>query len=307
MLGRECRAFSSNTSSQTLKDIPADVLSKARKMAPGVGLFAGIFGSCVGVGGGVLIVPTITSACPSIAQRIVSGTSLAAVLSTALASATVFSQGGCVDVGAAAVISPVAALMAPLGARLTMRLDCNALKRILGFFLLFVGPIVPLKSYLFAHNTTDDGSSDEDNGNEGNKEQQQSEKKSSQTPMDVPTIAILSATGAVAGLASGILGIGGGTVVTPLLALALPLTQSQVLGTSLLAMIPPSAAALFQHHRLGNVDWRMAAGLSLGTAVGAGAGSVAALKAPDGVLECIFALGMLFLGRKTLLGVKKKV
>jgi hypothetical protein len=30
------------------------------------------------------------------------------------------------------------------------------------------------------------------------------------------------------------------------------------------AMVPPSAAALMQHQRMGNVDWRMAAGLAAG-------------------------------------------
>ncbi len=49
-------------------------------------------------------------------------------------------------------------------------------------------------------------------------------------------------------------------MVTPLLAAANALPQPAVLGTALLAMIPPSAAALAGHARLGNVDWRLAAG-----------------------------------------------
>lgn len=48
--------------------------------------------------------------------------------------------------------------------------------------------------------------------------------------------------------------------MTPLLAAANALPQPAVLGTALLAMIPPSAAALAGHARLGNVDWRLAAG-----------------------------------------------
>ena len=61
--------------------------------------------------------------------------------------------------------------------------------------------------------------------------------------------ALLVATGAVAGLASGLLGVGGGLIVTPLLAVAMPYAQATVLGTSLLSMIPPASAALVQHHR----------------------------------------------------------
>lgn len=53
-------------------------------------------------------------------------------------------------------------------------------------------------------------------------------------------------------------------------------------------------------HRLGNVDWRMAASLAAGTAVGSVAGSNVAVAAPPGALEAAFCIGMLFLGRKTL-------
>jgi len=60
--------------------------------------------------------------------------------------------------------------------------------------------------------------------------------------------------------------------------------QAGVLGSSLLAMVPPSCVGLAQHARLGNVDWRMAAGLAAGTAVGSFAGSKVAVDAPAG--EC---------------------
>lgn len=43
--------------------------------------------------------------------------------------------------------------------------------------------------------------------------------------MSWPTAFMLGATGAAAGVASGLLGIGGGTIVTPLLAMLTPLTQ----------------------------------------------------------------------------------
>ena len=45
----------------------------------------------------------------------------------------------------------------------------------------------------------------------------------------------------------------------------------------------------------------MAAALAAGTAAGGMAGSNLAVQAPPGVLEAAFTLGMLFLGRKTLL------
>lgn len=92
--------------------------------------------------------PNMQTACTPTAhaRRVVSGTSLAAVLATALSSAYTYSAAGCVELGAAALISPAAMLTAPLGARLTSRLDCTALRRILGYFLLAAAPLVPLKA-----------------------------------------------------------------------------------------------------------------------------------------------------------------
>lgn len=48
----------------------------------------------------------------------------------------------------------------------------------------------------------------------------------------------------------------------------------------------------------------MAAGLVLGTTLGSSAGSRLALELPDGVLEWVFCIGMLYLGRKTLAGAR---
>jgi uncharacterized membrane protein YfcA len=72
-------------------------------------------------------------------------------------------------------------------------------------------------------------------------------------------------------------------------------------------MVVPSLIGLAQHAKLGNVDARMAAALALGTSAGSYAGSRCALQAPPGVLEGLFAAGMLLLGRRTLAAAAKGV
>ena len=142
--------------------------AKAVAMAGPLGLVAGMFGSVVGVGGGVLIVPAITSAVP-IPQRVVTGTSLIAVLSTAGVATYNFSHAGLVDPTAAAILGGSAMLSAPFGARLTTRLDCVQLRRILAYFLLCAAPLVPLKAAVFHYrgDGTDDGDGDEGGGANG--------------------------------------------------------------------------------------------------------------------------------------------
>lgn len=269
----------------------------ATRLGVPLGLGAGVFGSLVGVGGGVLIVPAMTATVP-IPQRVITGTSLVAVLATASVSTVNFAQGGQIDFAAAAVVGAAAMVFAPLGARATAALDGVALKRALATFLLCAAPLVPLKALAFAKRG--DGACAEKTVT---KHTNHSRSFDALAPARASSLA---AIGACAGFASGLLGIGGGTIVTPLLALTTPLTQAAVLGTSLLAMLPPSAAALAQHARMGNVDGKIGAALALGCALGGSVGSGLAIDAPEGALETAFFLGMLFLSHRTFKGLAKR-
>lgn len=59
----------SSSSAKSAFNIDPEALRKARRMSTPVGVVAGLFGSLVGVGGGVVIVPMIVSACKTIPQR----------------------------------------------------------------------------------------------------------------------------------------------------------------------------------------------------------------------------------------------
>ena len=66
------RTYSSEASAKakSTQQVDAASLAKARKLSVPVGVLAGIFGSFVGVGGGVLIVPMLTGACKALPQRL---------------------------------------------------------------------------------------------------------------------------------------------------------------------------------------------------------------------------------------------
>ena len=273
-------------------------LIKARKLAGFVGVLAGSFGALVGVGGGVLIGPVISNACPSLAQRVISGTSLAAVATTGIVSGVVYQRFGSLDLTSSLVIALSAVTTSPLGSLMAHRLPSLQLKRILGWWLIGVSPLIPMKNIYLSNTTQKDKvlkGGDAGSGGGG------SEVFRPFCAMDIG----LAVTGAVAGFASGLLGIGGGTIVTPALALFTPLSQASVVGTSLGAMILPSLAALTSHARLGNVDWKMAGLLVVGTFVGSLSASLVAVQAPEWVMEGAFSSGMLYLGYKTLSSLKK--
>jgi uncharacterized protein len=71
-------------------------------------------------------------------------------------------------------------------------------------------------------------------------------------------ILIALALGLIAGLLSGMLGIGGGTIIIPGIVLLLGTEQHVAQGVSLTAMLITALVGTFIHYRQGNVKLRIA-------------------------------------------------
>jgi len=85
--------------------------------------------------------------------------------------------------------------------------------------------------------------------------------------------AAMVALGVGAGFLAGLLGIGGGLILTPGLTLGLRLPVKQAIATSLSAVAMMSTTAVVTHIVLGHVDWRFAAPLAIGIVPGARVGA----------------------------------
>jgi uncharacterized protein len=112
--------------------------------------------------------------------------------------------------------------------------------------------------------------------------------------------------GALAGILSGLLGVGGGALFVPALVLFAGLGHLEAEATSLLAIVPVALVGAWRQHGYGNLRVRDAAVLGvLGTA-GASIGVVAANAVPERALEIGFALLLLGvaaqLGRRAIVG-----
>jgi hypothetical protein len=101
------------------------------------------------------------------------------------------------------------------------------------------------------------------------------------------------AIGFVAGVAAGMLGIGGGALFVPALVLFLGLSHLDAEATSLLAIVPVAAVGAWRQHRYGNL--RVRDGLVLGLLACGGAllGVVVANGVPERALEVAFACFLL--------------
>ena len=104
---------------------------------------------------------------------------------------------------------------------------------------------------------------------------------------------LVVAGGFVIGVLSGLLGIGGGILLVPLLTIGFGSAQQVAQGTSLAAIIPTSIVGALTHDRLGNVDRRVAAWTALGAVVGTVIGAFLALRLPHDILARGFGALML--------------
>ena len=101
-------------------------------------------------------------------------------------------------------------------------------------------------------------------------------------------------SGLVVGVASGILGVGGGVFLVPIMTIGFGLSQHIAQGTSLAAIIPTSVVGAVTHDRRGNVDRWAAAWMAAGATVGALLGALVAVHAPREWLARGFGLVLFY-------------
>ena len=99
--------------------------------------------------------------------------------------------------------------------------------------------------------------------------------------------------GFLAGVLAGLFGVGGGVLFVPTLVLVLGLSQIHAEATSLLAIIPTVLAGAWRQRAHGNVRWRPAALVGIGSVFGAEGGVQIARALPEDVLRRLFAVLML--------------
>ena len=115
--------------------------------------------------------------------------------------------------------------------------------------------------------------------------------------------AILIGFGILVGVFSGVMGLGGGAVMIPMMVLALGMSQPMAHGTSLAVMIPPVALpAVIHYYRNGNVDLRIAIWMSLGVLCGTFFGAWIANALPKETLKLVFGFVLIYVASYTVFG-----
>ena len=115
-------------------------------------------------------------------------------------------------------------------------------------------------------------------------------------PRSPRAVVILLLIGLAAGLLSGLLGVGGGVVMVPLLVGVTGFNQHSAHASSLAALIPIASIGALKFALEGSVDYRLAALLAAGALIGAPLGAALMARTKEGALKAVFGLVMVVVG-----------
>jgi uncharacterized membrane protein YfcA len=108
--------------------------------------------------------------------------------------------------------------------------------------------------------------------------------------------------GLLAGMLSGLVGVGGGIIMVPMLVMLLGFSQHQAQGTSLAVLvIPVTAVAVFNYYKEGYINWKYAAVIAVFFIIGSYFGSKLAIGLEQKMLKKVFSIILIIIAGKMLL------
>lgn len=232
----------------------------------GIGLLAGVLGAILGLGGGVVVVPALEFVLPRFGHDITIGQAVAVsqigVLAVGLSGAAAYLQQGLVRARTGYLLSPYTIIGGAVGSFLGLVLPARVVATVFAGLLLYS-----------AYNLL-----------RGLKRVEVEREPSKLVP---PAMTF-------AGVMSGLLGIGGGTVQVPVLNLlqGMPIRQAIATSTFIMGLTAVGNALVYQAGGL--LDVKLAAGVALGVLLGAKAGASLQSRIPAAQLKLFFSLLLIF-------------
>src|SRR6476620_5009496 len=121
--------------------------------------------------------------------------------------------------------------------------------------------------------------------------------------MSLFDISLLLCIGLLAGFLSGLIGIGGGIVIVPVLVYFFSMSQKSAQGTTLfMFLLPVGILGVYNYYKAGHVDMKLAAIMGITFIVGSYLGSKTAIAIDTKLVRQIFASCMIIIGVKMLSG-----
>jgi uncharacterized membrane protein YfcA len=247
------------------------------------GFFIGIVASLTGVGGGIFIVPVLTLFY-DFKVNSATATSLTAIIFTAIAAAINYSRQKRIYYKTGLILVITTAPGAYLGAWLATVMEERLLGLVFGFFLILVA-IRMIISTLRARKQIKTSKAITD----------------SELIKSRKTIAIGAGLSFFGGVASGLLGIGGGTLIVPILAIIMGIPIHYATATSMFTMIFTSISGVTKYYQSDLISFPAALMLAAGTVFGAQVGAYTSKKISGRNLSLIFGIMLVIAGANMIL------
>ncbi|ANY65789.1 hypothetical protein BBD42_04390 [Paenibacillus sp. BIHB 4019] len=250
-----------------------------------LGMAAAMFGSIVGLGGGIIIVPALMYLGPSLMGAPIDhgtavGTSLTMLIVTALASTLSYAKRKIVDYRSAWLLFTTSGPAAMLGAAMTGLLKGAAFNLSFGIFMLLISALLIVRNYL------------KPVAREWPVQRTMVDSAGEQHTYGYAIWPML-VIGFGVGIISGLFGIGGGSLFVPLMVLLFRFPPHAATATSMFVIFLSSILGSATHVWLGEINWWILLALIPGAWVGGKLGAYVANKMSGN--------GLLWLLRVTLL------
>lgn len=268
-----------------------------------VGAVSGVLSGMFGIGGGMITTPAIRLLLGGSAIAAVA-TPLPIIIPTAITGAVGYTRRGLADVRAGWIVGGSGALAAVAGAYATRWIGGSALMIATGVLVVYMAAdmlFAGRRAGAGAHAPEPSVSASEEGpllvSDDALDGAPASDADAPAAPAGRPAPAgKLALLGLGAGLYSGLLGLGGGFVIVPLLIRLFGFGTKRAIGTSLVAIAILSVPGTITHALLGHIDWRLAIALSLTVIPGAWLGARVTAAASERHVRAAFAIMLAVVG-----------
>ena len=260
-----------------------------------IGIFSGVIGALVGLGGGIILVPATLflgvslGLIPGITPQNVVGLSVIMMIFTGLASTLTYMKTKTIDYRSSLIFFAGSVPGTILGAWVNKGLDLPSFNLYFGILLIILSTLLLVRKYLkpvewFVKH---------------GKKKTFTDNSGKQYVYGYPTWFALLLTFGV-GFASGLFGIGGGSIIVPAMILLFLFPPHVAVGTSMFMVFLSALVNSASHITLGNVPWLYTIPVVPAAYIGAKIGALLNQRVKSETLVLALRIILLLLGIRSI-------
>ena len=256
----------------------------------GTGLVAGLLGSALGVGGGVLIVPILTLAF-HLPIHVAIGSSLVAIVANSCTAAGIYTKARLTNVKLGLLLETATIPGAIIGGLAAAVIVPSILSALFGLVLLYVAYTMVVRRHLMSEDVLPaDNSVAPNNLSSSLANSYYDQNLGKVVTYKVNHVPAGLGASFFAGVLSSLLGIGGGIIKVPVMNLVMGLPMKAAIATSAFMIAITTTVGALIYHYYGNIYPFIVAPLIIGVVVGARLGVELAQRARGILLRRIFGV-----------------